>query len=61
GAQGLGFDIEGYIAEHGAIKTLSAAKQLGSLVGIDIMNIDLGSLAGSGGSQQQGGNPYIGR
>lgn len=61
-ASGLGFDLDGYIEEHGALKTLQAAKQLGSILGIDITNIDLsslGSLAGPG--KSGGGNPYFGR
>lgn len=63
GAQSLlGFDIDGYIEEHGAVKTLAAAKQLGQMLGIDIMNIDLSSLGNlSGGSSQSGGNPYFGK
>jgi len=47
GAEALGLDIEGYIEKHGAIKTITAAQQLGKLAGIDIMKIDLNNLAGS--------------
>lgn len=45
GAEAMGLDISEYIEKHGAVNTLQAAKQLGSLVGVDIMNLDIGSLA----------------
>jgi len=61
GAEQLGFDLDAYIEKHGAVKTLKAAQGLAKQFGIDIMNIDLGSLAGVGGQSGSGGNPYFGR
>jgi len=63
GAEALGLDIEGYIEKNGAIKTLKAAKQLGAIAGIDIMNLDLSNLTGSlalpGGQPGSSHNPYL--
>lgn len=63
GASAMGFDIDEYIEKHGAVKTIAAARQLGNMLGIDITNIDLSSLAKPGGfgQGQQGGNPYFGK
>jgi len=60
GASTLGFDLDGYIEKHGAVKTMTAAAQLGKMLGIDLMNIDLGALLGQAGGQTSGGNPYLG-
>jgi len=63
GAEQLGFDLDAYIEKHGAVKTFKAAQGLASQFGIDLMNIDLSSLAGGigGGGNRQGGNPYLGK
>lgn len=59
-AEALGLDIEGYIETHGAAKTIRSIKQFAKIAGIDLMNLDLSSLAtplrGSGGGNN---NPYI--
>jgi len=60
GASTLGFDLDGYIEKHGAVKTMAAAAQLGKMLGIDLMNIDLGSLlGGQTRGQMSGSNPYL--
>lgn len=59
-AEALGLDIEGYIEKHGAVKTLKSIQSLASIAGIDIMKLDLGSLATPGGSGGSG-NPYLGK
>ena len=59
-ASAMGIDIEDYIEKHGAVKTLKSARQLAGLVGIDIMNVDLGSLAIPG-AGTSGGNYYLRR
>jgi len=60
GASTLGFDLDEYIEKHGAVKTLTAANQLGKMLGIDITNIDIGKLLQGGSlSQPAGGNPYL--
>jgi len=48
GAEALGLDIESYIEKHGAMKTIQAAKQLADFAGIDLMNLNIGSLARPG-------------
>ena len=60
-AEALGLDIQGYIDKHGAVKTIAAAQQLAGMAGIDLMNIDLSSLAKPGGAPSSGSNPYLGR
>ena len=60
----LGLDVDGYIEEHGAVKTIAAAKQLGNMLGIDIMNFDiskLGSLVKGTSAGSSGTHPYLGR
>jgi len=57
GASTLGFNLDEYIEKHGALKTLSAMQTLGRAIGIDLTNIDLGSLLG--GVQQGGGSGPI--
>ncbi len=63
GASAIGFDLDAYIEKHGAVKTFKAANSLASQLGIDLMNIDIGSLLGSvgGGGQPSGDNPYLRR
>jgi len=58
-AEAMGLDIDGYIDKHGAMKTIQAAQQLAQFAGIDIMNLDIGSLAAPGGASVN--NPYLGR
>lgn len=60
GAEALGIDVGSYIEKHGAMNTLRAAQQLGQFAGIDIMNLNLGSLALPGASGPSR-NPYIRR
>lgn len=38
-AKGLGVDIDGMIEEYGAVETLAGAKQLGDMLGIDILGV----------------------
>ncbi len=63
GASAIGFDLESYIEKHGAVKTLKAANQLASSLGIDLMNLDIGALLGgiTKGGAPTGDNPYLRR
>jgi len=58
----MGLDIEDYITQHGAIKTIQAVNQLSKALGMDLMKMDLGQLAGSlarpAGSHSSE-NPYL--
>ncbi len=61
---GLGIDIDQYIEEDGAVKTLENMQGLASLVGIDIGQVMAGGLNGANlsmGSEANGVNYYLRR
>ena len=61
---GLGIDIDSYIEEDGAIKTLQNLQGLGELIGVDITSVLGGALGGqpgmnlSVGHEANSNNPY---
>jgi len=60
---GLNVDIDEYIEEHGAERTLQSAIALGNQAGIDVMGLLTGGLNGANlavGSEADGGNYYLG-
>lgn len=61
GAKTMGLDIESYIEENGALKTIQAVQQLSKVAGIDLMKLDLGKLSISGNNPKGSGNPYLRR
>ncbi|GAI29261.1 unnamed protein product, partial [marine sediment metagenome] len=61
---GLGIDIDSYIEEDGAVKTLENIQGLAGLLGIDIGSILQGGLNGANlavGSEANGINYYLER
>lgn len=62
-AEMLGLDLQGYIEDHGAARTITTITQLAQMAGINLAEIDIGSLAnpGAGGGGSKGWIPDIGR
>jgi len=61
---GLGIDIDSYIEEDGAVKTLENLQGLASLIGFDIGQVMAGGLNGANlavGPEANGINYYLGR
>lgn len=61
---GLNIDIDQYIEENGAERTLQSAIALGNQAGIDVMGLLVGGLDGANlavGSETNGINYYLGR
>jgi tRNA threonylcarbamoyladenosine modification (KEOPS) complex Cgi121 subunit len=61
GAQMMGLNVEEYIEEHGAVKTIQAAQQLAKMLGIDIMKMDLSNIGSLAKPAQSSDNPYFRR
>lgn len=46
-AETMGFDVDAYIEKHGAVNTIKAVNQLGSVFGFDIKELMQNNLSGS--------------